>query len=337
MKKYLFIIISTILFITILMYYYDKKEAILNKEYITTNNNIHIEYPYFDNQEIDSYISEYLNKNIDTKDDLKLFIDYDYSIKNKVINLSLYTYKYNTNITSKNIKNIEIDADKNYTVKEGEETSNTAEYDFYKQKIIDKNKPMIALTFDDGPSYNTNYVLDILEKYNVKATFFLLGTNIKDNEDTIKRMSNLGMEIGNHMYSHKLAKKLSKDKIEKEISSVDNLVYNITNKYPTLVRPSYGSYNNKIKKIANRPIIIWNIDTLDWKYHNSKKISNNIIKKASDGDIVLMHDIYSATAKSLEITIPKLLKEGYQLVTVSDLFYYKNTSLKKGEVYHYCK
>ena len=85
--------------------------------------------------------------------------------------------------------------------------------------------------------------------------------------------------------------------------------------------------------MIDRPIIIWDIDTLDWKYHNSKRISNNILKKVKDGDIVLMHDIYSATANSLEITIPKLLDEGYSLVTVSELFYYKDIELSQGKVY----
>jgi peptidoglycan/xylan/chitin deacetylase (PgdA/CDA1 family) len=312
------------------MYFYDKKEDLLNREYIDYQNNIQVEYPYFNNQKIDSYISDYLNKVIDTKNDFRLFIDYDYVVKDQVIDLYIYTYKYKTNIINENIKNIEIDANKDYTIKENSNKTTNYYYDAYKQKIIDKNKPMIALTFDDGPSYNTGYVLDILEKYNVKATFFLLGVNINGNEEVIKRMSSLGMEIGNHMYSHKLGTRLGETKI-------NSLVYNITNKYPTLVRPSYGSYNKKIKNLAKRPLIIWNIDTLDWKYHNSNKISNSILKKARDGDIVLMHDIYSATAKSLEITIPKLLKEGYQLVTVSDLFYYKEKNLDNGKVYHYCK
>ena len=85
------------------------------------------------------------------------------------------------------------------------------------------------------------------------------------------------------------------------------------------------------------PIIIWNIDTLDWKYHNSKRIYNRVINKVKDGDIILMHDIYSATSNSLNIIIPKLQSEGYRFVTVSELFYYKNISLEKGKVYGMAK
>ena len=146
-------------------------------------------------------------------------------------------------------------------------------------------------------------------------------------------MKELGMEIGNHMYSHKLMTRLTEEEITSEIKKVDDLVFDIINRYPTLIRPSYGTSNKRMLKIIDRPVIIWDIDTLDWKYHNSTRISNKILDKVSDGDIVLMHDIYSATANSLEITIPKLLDKGYQLVTVSELFYLKEKELKAGKIY----
>ena len=146
-------------------------------------------------------------------------------------------------------------------------------------------------------------------------------------------MSDLGMEIGNHTYSHRLLTKLEDGEIKREIKSVDDLVFDITNKYPSLIRTSYGSINNRIKRIVDRPLIIWNIDTLDWKYHNSKRIAGRVLNKVGDGDIVLMHDIYRATCNSLEIIIPKLLDEGYQLVTVSELFYYKGLKLENKKVY----
>ena len=192
---------------------------------------------------------------------------------------------------------------------------------------------MIALTFDDGPNANTTKILELLKKYNAKATFFILGTNIEGNENTIKRMQELNMEIASHMYSHKLITKLTDKEILAEIKKTDKLIYGLTNKYPSLIRPSYGTSNRKIKRLIDRPIILWDIDTLDWKYHNSKRISSKVINKVHDGDIVLMHDIYTATANSLEITIPKLQKKGYQLVTVSELFYYKNKELKPSVAY----
>ena len=314
------------------MYLYDKVEVVLNREYQNTTDHVHIEYPYFHNQIIDNYINIYLNNYIEKNGNNSLFIDYDYTEKKQNIELTIYIYEKNEGIIKEKQKTFSVNLTKG-TIQSMEYVKENKVYDIYYQKIIDKNKPMIALTFDDGPNHNTAKILTTLEKYHIKATFFILGCNIEGNEKVIKKMSDLNMEIGNHMYSHKLLTKLTSDEITKEIKKVDNLIFEITGKNPTLIRPSYGSYNNRIKKIMDRPIIIWNIDTLDWKYHNSKKIYKRVMKSISDGDIILMHDIYNATANSLELIIPELLKEDYQFVTVSELLYYKEKSLEKGKVY----
>lgn len=335
MKKYIFIVLSTIILVAVLLYFYDAREEVLNREYIDDKNNIHIEYPYFNDRVIDSYINNYLELNISDSTDYELFMDYDYTLVNDIVDLYIYTYKEKGNTIKKQVKNMEIDLSSSSVVldKNIKDVLYNYDYDLYSNKLIDRNKPLVALTFDDGPNANTSRVLEILEKYNVKATFFVLGTNIKGYEDTILRMKELGMEIGNHMYSHKLMTRLTEEEITSEIKKVDDLVFNIINRYPTLIRPSYGTSNKRMLKIIDRPVIIWDIDTLDWKYHNSTRISNKILDKVSDGDIVLMHDIYSATANSLEITIPKLLDKGYQLVTVSELFYLKEKELKAGKIY----
>lgn len=335
MKKYIFIVLSTIILVAVLLYFYDAREEVLNREYIDDKNNIHIEYPYFNDRVIDSYINNYLELNISDSTDYELFMDYDYTLVNDIVDLYIYTYKEKGNTIKKQVKNMEIDLSSSSVVldKNIKDVLYNYDYDLYSNKLIDRNKPMVALTFDDGPNANTSRVLDILEKYNVKATFFVLGTNIEGYEDTILRMKELGMEIGNHMYSHKLMTRLTEEEITLEIKKVDDLVFDIINRYPTLIRPSYGTSNKRMLKIIDRPVIIWDIDTLDWKYHNSTRISNKILDKVSDGDIVLMHDIYSATANSLEITIPKLLDKGYQLVTVSELFYLKEKELKAGKIY----
>lgn len=335
MKKNIFLILVGVLLILVLIYFYDRKELIINKEYI--KDNIHIEYPYFNNHTIDGYINNYLNDKIDKNTGNNIFIDYDYIFEDNIVNLSLYTYSENNNKISNNTKNLTIDLDNMNIINNSTPVDSTSEYYAYSNKIIDSDKPMIALTFDDGPNYNTSKILDILEKYNVKATFFVLGSNIEKNKNIIKRMHKLNMEIGNHTYSHKLLSKLSEDKIETEIKKTDELIFDIIDQYPNLLRPSYGTTTKKIKNLAQKPIIIWDIDTLDWKYHNSKKIANNILKKVKNGDIILMHDIYSATVNSLEIAIPKLLESGYQLVTVTELFYYKNIELENGKVYGYAK
>ena len=125
--------------------------------------------------------------------------------------------------------------------------------------------------------------------------------------------------------------------IKDEIDKTSSVIFEVTGRYPKLLRPSYGVYNNIVKKIGNMPIIIWDIDTLDWKYHNSKRIASRVINKVKDGDIILMHDIYSATANSLNIIIPELQNRGYTFVTIPELFYYKEITLEKGMVYGYAR
>ena len=245
----------------------------------------------------------------------------------------LYIYQEKENVILKDFRQIDIDITEGVILNNSRVVDTGIMYDVYNQSIIDIDSPMIALTFDDGPNHNTSRILDILEKYSVKATFFILGANIDGNEKIIKRMNDLGMEIGNHMYSHKLLTRLDNAEILDEVKRVDTLIFDITNEYPTLIRPSYGTFNKRIKEVIDRPIIIWNVDTLDWKYHNSKGIANRVLKSVSDGDIILMHDIYRATANSLEIIIPKLLDDGYQLLTVSELLYYKGINMIDGNVY----
>ena len=335
MKKNIFIILISTLFILMLIYLYDEKENILNKEYRDYDNNISIDYPYFNNVVIDNYLNDYLEPFIEQSNDFVdlLFIDYDYEELEDRIELILYIYQEKDSVVQKEIRKMEFDVINGDILENRTVVDASVEYDAFEGQIIENDRPMIALTFDDGPNHNTNRVLDILEKYNVKGTFFVLGSNIEGNEKIIKRMDNLGMEIGNHMYSHKLVTKLKDDHIISEIEKVDELVFDIVDRNPTLIRPSYGTINKRIKNLMDRPIITWNVDTLDWKYHNSKRIANRVLKDVDDGDIILMHDIYRATANSLEIVIPQLLKEGYQLVTVSELLYYKEISLDKGKVY----
>ena len=292
------------LFIIIFLGLFISKNYKVN--YIDYSNNAYVKLPYFNNDNINKNLYNYVNNFKNNFD--YLFVDYDLTYDNK---LTMYIYKENNNTTKITSKNFIINSNKN------------TNYDFLNQKIV-KNNKLIALTFDDGPNYNTMKVLDILEKYNIKATFFILGTNIKGNEKIINRINSLGMEIGNHMYSHSITTKLTNTKIKEEINKTDKLIYDIIGKYPTLIRPSYGIYNKKFQKIVDRPIILWNIDTLDWKYHNSTKIANKVFNNINRGEIVLMHDIYSATANSLEIIIPKLLDEGFEFITISELLYYKN-------------
>ena len=160
---------------------------------------------------------------------------------------------------------------------------------------------------------------------------------MKGNKKILKREYDSGMEIGNHTFNHLLLTKYKENVIKDEIDNTSSVIFEVTGRYPKLLRPSYGAYNNTIKKIGDMPIIIWDIDTLDWKYHNSKRIASRVINKVKDGDIILMHDIYSATANSLNIIIPELQNRGYTFVTVPELFYYKEITLEKEKVYGYAR
>ena len=308
----------------------DSDNDVINKEVVSLNYDI--SYPFFSNDDIDNYISGYLN--YDSYIDGNVIIDYDIYDNDNLYYLTFYKYFWNDNMVSDGSDSFVIDTSNN-SVSRINKTN--YEYDVVINRKIDKSKKMIALTFDDGPNYNTSKVIDVLNKYDIKATFFVLGSRAINNKDILKKMADSGMEIGNHTYNHLLLTKYDENKIRSEIEDTSEVIYSATKKRPKLLRPSYGSVNNKIKKVANMPIIIWDIDTLDWKYHNSRRISSRVINKVKDGDIVLMHDIYSATANALEIIIPSLKSKGYTFVTVSDLFYYKNIPLEKGKVYGFAR
>ena len=307
----------------------DSDNDVINKEVVSLNYDI--SYPFFSNDDIDNYISSYLN--YDSYIDGNVIIDYDIYDNDNLYYLTFYKYFWNDNMVSDGSDSFVIDTSNN-SVSRINKTN--YEYDVVINRKIDKSKKMIALTFDDGPNYNTSKVIDVLNKYDIKATFFVLGSRAINNKDILKKMADSGMEIGNHTYNHLLLTKYDENKIRSEIEDTSEVIYSATKKRPKLLRPSYGSVNNKIKKVANMPII-WDIDTLDWKYHNSKRITSRVVNKVRDGDIILMHDIYSASLNALSNIIPILQDNGYEFVTIDELFYYKEISLENGKVYGYAR
>lgn len=331
MRKYIFISFLLIIFLLGNIICKNNSINITNKIY--KQKNIEVNYPHFKIENIDNYIDNYITSSINLNYN-NIFLDYDYNYINKnEVELTFYEHYSANNILKLDTCNLNINLRDKYIKKNINKKDKDVQYNFVYNQKIDKTKPIIAFSFDDGPNYNTSKLIDVLNKYNARATFFVLGSKIKGNEKVLKKMVDNNMEIGNHTYSHKLLTRLTNSKIEDEINKTNELIYNVTNTKPVLFRPSYGSFNKKIKEISNSPIIIWDIDTLDWKYHNSKMISKNILKKAKDGDIILMHDIYSATVNAVDQVLPELIKQGYQVVTVSEMFYYKNIVLEKGKIY----
>ena len=203
-----------------------------------------------------------------------------------------------------------------------------------KSKKEKKSTPKtIALTFDDGPSSFTDRLLDCLEANNAKATFFMVGKEILSFPDEVKRMKALGCELGNHTYDHTDLATLSASDISSQISRVDQELVNLTGQGATVVRPPYGSVNDTVKATVGTPMILWSIDTLDWKTQDVQATVEEVMNNVQDGSIILMHDIYSTSVDAAEILIPQLIEDGYQLVTVHELAAVHGKELNPGITY----
>jgi peptidoglycan/xylan/chitin deacetylase (PgdA/CDA1 family) len=199
---------------------------------------------------------------------------------------------------------------------------------------VDPNKPMVALTFDDGPHYKyTGRILDSLKKNNGLATFFVLGSRAENNKNVIKSIAQNGNQIGNHTYDHKQMTKLSSKALIDQLSRTNNILQSITNITPDVIRPTYGSVNKNVRANSGAPLILWSIDTLDWKTRNQKKIVNEALKNVKDGDIILMHDIYKETAAAADEIMKKLSSKGFQMVTIDELYAARGIKLEDGKVY----
>lgn len=199
---------------------------------------------------------------------------------------------------------------------------------------IDPSRPMVAITFDDGPGAYTDKILNCLEKYGAHATFFVQGQSVGKYATTVSRAVSLGCEIGNHTWNHTSLKDLSADKISSQITSTNNAIYNAIGAYPKLYRPPYGSYSKTVlAAIPSMPAILWSVDTLDWKTRNASKTCESVFGSTKDGSIILMHDIHSPTADAVETIVPGLLMRGYQLVTVSELISIRRGSISGGVTY----
>ena len=185
---------------------------------------------------------------------------------------------------------------------------------------IDPSKPMIALTFDDGPYAPVgNRIMDSLETHNGRATFFVVGNRVSTYKTEIKRMYDNGHEIGNHTYEHKYLTKLNAAEIRSQIDKCNSAVAAVTGEAPKLVRLPGGLKNATVLANVKYPMIMWNIDTMDWKTRNAQSSYDAVVGNVKDGDIILMHEIYAPSGDAAVRIIPDLTVKGFQLVTVSEL------------------
>ena len=213
------------------------------------------------------------------------------------------------------------------------------------QMGIDPDKPMVALTFDDGPvSGVTNRVLDVLEQYHVRATFFVLGCRLKKPEAValVKRAITLGCEIGNHTWDHQILPGLAVSEIRFQIISTNKIVEQETGYKIRFLRPPGGSTGADTARLAKEQgmaIALW-AQSGNVHEQDPDKIAENVQKQIingkelQDGDIILLHDTKDRMVPAVELIVPQLLKEGYQLVTVSELIQLSEAGFVPGKVYH---
>jgi Predicted xylanase/chitin deacetylase len=202
-------------------------------------------------------------------------------------------------------------------------------------QLIDPDKPMVALTYDDGPGPRTGEVLEVLEANAAYATFFMLGQNIyESNSHLLQKMVEIGCEVANHSWSHPDLSRVSEETVRVQIEDTNASILAATGGVAsTTMRPPYGAVNATVKEAANMPIIFWNIDTLDWQHRDAQTTVDSVMNSVKDGDIILMHDIHDATIEASKMLIPKLKEAGFQLVTVSDLAQIRGVVMEPGVIY----
>ncbi|MER1986394.1 MAG: polysaccharide deacetylase family protein [Solibacillus sp.] len=188
----------------------------------------------------------------------------------------------------------------------------------------DKNKKHVALTFDDGPHPKvTKQILDLLKKYDAKATFFMLGSRVEYYPDIVREVSAAGHEIGNHTWTHPVLTKMDSAKVLKEFEQTEHAIFTVLGENTKIFRPPYGATNERVKNLIPRTSVNWTIDTLDWKYRNATKLLPMVEQNMHNNAIILMHDIHQSTADGLESVLKYMQEEGYEFLTVSEILQYR--------------
>ncbi len=200
------------------------------------------------------------------------------------------------------------------TVQETEEMPAT-------ERVVDPCRPMVALTFDDGPHPEyTDQILDILEENNAVATFFEVAANLHKDPEAVRRAADMGCEIGSHSYRHANLGKMSQEAIQADLAAADEAFIQVLGQAPTLLRPPYGSSSKILKTTSERALVTWSIDPQDWFSKDAGKVVAHVKSYDDlDGQVILLHSIYGSTVEATRVLVPWLLEQGYQLVTVSEL------------------
>lgn len=206
------------------------------------------------------------------------------------------------------------------------------------ERVIDPTKPMIALTFDDGPSDYTLKILGILEENGARATFCMVGNRIAGYKDVVAQVAAQGSEIATHTWSHKQLTTISSDEITSQLKRSMDAIEAITGQPVTILRPPYGAVNKEVKDACRRlglTLVNWSIDTEDWKTKNAQKTYEAIMKHVKNGSIILCHDVKESTSVAMERVIPELVAQGYQLLTLTELLSFSETGGAAGVLYNH--
>lgn len=201
---------------------------------------------------------------------------------------------------------------------------------------IDASKPMVALSFDDGPSQYTWDIVHTLQMHNARATFFVLGDRVATHQAAIEYTMANHNEIASHSFSHANLVTLTDAQVIEQIRSVDTALQQQHGYTPALYRVPYGSKDERvldILKTEGKPVIGWSVDPYDWNVRDKDIIVNHVLSRVKDGDIILLHDIYEPTAQAVAELVPALLERGYQIVTVSELLQSRGVMLEPGVYY----
>ena len=195
---------------------------------------------------------------------------------------------------------------------------------------------LVALTFDDGPGRYTDRILDILEEHGAAATFFVLGYRIEGRSSIVERAVQIGSEVAGHTWDHPDLSTLTEEEIEQQIIDSSEAIAQFAGENPHIFRPPFGRTNATVRQVSQRlgyAIVNWTVDPRDWEHRDADHIYDHIMEHVQPGDIILMHDIYATTLEAVERVIPRLVEEGYRLVTVSELLLHLYGGLEPGVVY----
>ena len=178
---------------------------------------------------------------------------------------------------------------------------------------------VIALTFDDGPGPHTAHLLDILDQYGAKATFFLIGSKVSSQANVVRSIQARGHQLGNHSWSHPELPKLPVDQIASEVDRTNEAIRQATGVTPAILRPPYGAVNGAVLEQRGMSSILWSVDTRDWADRNSDIVCSRAVAGARPGAIILMHDIHQTSVNAMPCILSALKQQGYSFVTVQGL------------------